>query len=124
MTAYDVKITREGRWWMVEIPALDGLTQARRLCKTEAMARDFIATHLEVDVDSVELGRVEIEAEGLNLSAVEAELASLRQAAADAEAGAARLMRETAVSLKREGIPIRDIAAVLGVSFQRVAQIL
>jgi len=124
MTAYEVKVAREGRWWMVEIPALNGLTQARRLGEAEMMARDYIATQVGIAVDEVELGRIQVEADGLDLSAVETELARLRRTAAEAEAGAARLMQDTAVSLNRRGIPLRDIAAVLGVSFQRVAQIL
>ncbi|SPM40211.1 Mycobacterium numidiamassiliense ORFan [Mycobacterium numidiamassiliense] len=28
MPCYDIEVTREGRWWEIRIPALDGVTQA------------------------------------------------------------------------------------------------
>ena len=43
MHEYKVEITREGRWWMVHIPAINGLTQARRLAEAPTMAREYIA---------------------------------------------------------------------------------
>ena len=35
-TTYDVVVTREDRWWMIAVPAIDGLTQARRVTETAA----------------------------------------------------------------------------------------
>src|SRR5690242_16479877 len=49
---YMVTVTREGKWWMVHIPELDGLTQARNLGEVEAQARDYIAVWLDVPADS------------------------------------------------------------------------
>jgi len=49
---YTVNVTGEGRWWMVVIPELDGLTQARNLREVEVMARDYIAESLDVPEDS------------------------------------------------------------------------
>ncbi len=45
---YDVNVTRDGRWWMVEVPAIDGLTQARRISEVEEMARSLIAIELDI----------------------------------------------------------------------------
>jgi hypothetical protein len=53
MQTYDVTLTREGRWWMVHIPALDGLTQARRLSEAELMAREYIAVDTGTSLDEV-----------------------------------------------------------------------
>lgn len=39
-TRYDVTVRRDGRVWWVEIPALDGATQARTLGEVDVMARD------------------------------------------------------------------------------------
>jgi hypothetical protein len=38
MPTYDIEVTRDGRWWMFHIPALDGLTQARFRGEIEEMA--------------------------------------------------------------------------------------
>ena len=43
MSRFDIHVTRDGGWWMVHIPALDGLTQARFPGEIEDMARDYIA---------------------------------------------------------------------------------
>ena len=40
---YKIEIERDGRWWMVHVPELDGLTQARRLSEAELMGREWIA---------------------------------------------------------------------------------
>jgi hypothetical protein len=29
MPSYDIEVTRDGRWWAIHIPAINGLTQAR-----------------------------------------------------------------------------------------------
>ena len=53
MKSYDVVVTREGRWWMIEIPELDGLTQVRRVDKVEKMAREYIAVTLDAPLSQV-----------------------------------------------------------------------
>lgn len=57
---YEVEVTREAKWWMVSIPEIDGLTQARRLSEVEQMAREYIAVTLDVRFSTVRvsLGRV------------------------------------------------------------------
>jgi len=51
--SYQVTVRRDGKWWMVAIPELDGLTQAKRLADAELMAREYIASTLDVAIDSV-----------------------------------------------------------------------
>ncbi|MDR2619719.1 MAG: hypothetical protein LBC29_01105 [Propionibacteriaceae bacterium] len=46
MKTYAVNVYREDGWWMVAIPEIDGLTQARSLREAEHMARDYIASGL------------------------------------------------------------------------------
>ena len=53
MPTYDVNATRDGRFWMVAVPELDGLTQARYRGEVEAMAREYIATVLDLPVDDI-----------------------------------------------------------------------
>jgi hypothetical protein len=43
MSSFDIDVTRDGGWWMVHIPALRGLTQARFPGEVELTAREYIA---------------------------------------------------------------------------------
>lgn len=53
MKNYDAVVTRDGRWWMIEVPEVDGLTQARRLDEVEKMAREYIAVTLDLPISQV-----------------------------------------------------------------------
>jgi hypothetical protein len=55
---YDIEVTRDGRWWMIHIPALDGLTQAEFPGEIEEMARDYIAVTTETPIENVEVRRI------------------------------------------------------------------
>ncbi len=126
MKTYDVTVTRDGRWWMVEIPELDVLTQARRLSEVEEMARSLIAVTLDTPLSRVKLGAMSIylaENPKDDLSDVSARVAELRAEAQRAETSASELMRATAVALAEAEIPVRDIGEVLGVSYQRASQL-
>ena len=46
---YEVNVRRDGEFWLIQIPALDGVTQAERLEDVEMMARDYIATVTDSD---------------------------------------------------------------------------
>lgn len=52
MHHYEAEVTRDGRWWMVSVPELGLLTQARAAGEVELMAREVIAVSLGVPVDS------------------------------------------------------------------------
>lgn len=121
---YDVNVTRDGRWWMVEIPAIDGLTQARRISEVEEMARSLIAIELDIAFSRVELGHISISVPGVgDVSAASAEVSILRSRAAEAETSAAKLTRELASALVKANVPLRDAGSILGVSYQRVGQL-
>ena len=51
--AYAVNVTRDGEWWMMAVPAIDGLTQARRLSDAERMARELVAVETGADLADV-----------------------------------------------------------------------
>jgi hypothetical protein len=55
MHRYDIEVTRDGRWRMIHIPALDGLTQARYRGEIEYMARDYIAVTTDTPIDDIEV---------------------------------------------------------------------
>ena len=122
MKHYEVTVTRDGKWWMVHIPEIDGLTQARRLAEAGDMAREYIAVTLDVDLAEVE---VEVRVESVagidvdaRLKAIEDERARAKELERQASEAAASLAKD----LARE-IPLRDVGAVLGVSYQRAHQL-
>lgn len=43
MKTYDVTVERDGAFWLIRVPELDGVTQARTRGEIESMARDYIA---------------------------------------------------------------------------------
>lgn len=123
MKHYHVTVTREGKWWMVHIPEIDGLTQARRLGEAPLMAREYIAASLDLELDDVAVD-VQVDAVGAvtdidaRLKAIEEERTRAKELERRATAETARLAKELAGE-----IPLRDVGAVLGVSYQRAHQL-
>jgi hypothetical protein len=62
MREYHVELERAGRWWMVRIPELDGLTQAHRLSVAELMAREWIAVSTRTPICDIAVRVVRIAA--------------------------------------------------------------
>ena len=52
---YQVEVHREGAWWMVHIPEVGGLTQARHIGEAALMAREYLAVSLDIAVEEVEV---------------------------------------------------------------------
>lgn len=124
MRTFEVKVHRDGKWWIPEIPEIDGLTQARRLSDIDEMARSFIAVDQDLAPSQIQLMNPTVEVEGSDLGATTAEILSLRAEDKEAEERAASLMVRTARALARADVPLRDIGSVLAVSYQRVHQLL
>ncbi|MFF0270814.1 hypothetical protein [Kribbella sp. NPDC004536] len=123
MKTYEVTVRREGRWWMVAVPEIDGLTQARRLDEVERMAREYIAVSTDVPVSKVAVDVSGIEAGGQDLLEAKTLVDGLRRRAKDLESLVAELTREVASALTEVDVPVRDVSSVLGVSHQRVSQL-
>jgi len=122
-TRYKAQATREGQWWVISVPGVRGVhTQARRLGQIEETVREALALVLEVDPGSFDIDYDAV------LPGPLAELtrhaAACRQEAEAAQAEASRVMIETAERLRDAGFSVRDVGALLGVSFQRAAQLL
>ena len=122
MATYTARTTRSGNWWAIQISELDGVfSQARRLEQVEDMARDAIAATLDVAPDSFAVTVVpELPAK---VQAILDELRASRAAAEVASEAASMKAREAARMLHEEGMPLRDVGRVLGVSHQRAHQL-
>ena len=121
---YKVTATRENGWWVInaEVPGVIVWTQARRLEQVEPMARDAIALSLGVSEDSFGLNvltnvpsdiRVPVDA-ARQLAELSEEFQSLT----------AHLRRQLAVHLRDSGFTVRDSGELMGVSSQRISQLL
>ncbi len=123
-SGYRVEAERSGDWWAITVPSLSGLfSQAKRLDQVEATAREAIAMMLDTDESSVGLIEVAVTppAAVVNLMA---ELKKSVAVASEASHAAATTRRRVAQLMRDEGLPMRDVGELLGVSHQRVSQIL
>lgn len=120
---YQLRVTREGRWWIIDVPEIDYRTQARRLSEVEYMGRDLIATMEDVAADSFDVA-MQIE-KPADVAAQLEEAARLDREAQEATARAARDRRAAARRLREVyELSAIDTAAVLGVTRARVYQLL
>lgn len=126
MHEFKIEVTREGRWWMVRIPEIDGLTQARRLSEAESVAREYIALdrNLPLNDINVETASVRVEEPALHeLLETARDIKALRAKANDLERQATKKAHHYARRLTALGVPVRDIGNLLDVSPQRVSQL-
>jgi hypothetical protein len=121
---YKIEVIRDGRWWMIRIPDVDGLTQARRLSEVDYMARDYLALVTHTPIDKIAVNPVSIEVPRLGDVAGRAHrIVDEREAAAGASAAAQADATQYARELIDAEVPVRDVAELLGLSFQRVSQL-
>jgi predicted RNase H-like HicB family nuclease len=122
---YLVRPERDGRYWFVDVAALPGChTQARRLDQVEGAVREAIANWLEIEPDAfdVYVVRPKLDDEGLDWAVSLA--TGFRGQAALYERLASLSVRIAALDLVAAGFPMRDVGSLLGVTHQRVAQLL
>jgi hypothetical protein len=121
IAVYHVRVERGDKFWLLHVDEIDRWTQARNLREVEPMARDLISLMEEVPTGSFEL---EIDITAPDAVAKHLERArQLADEAARARAGAAFESRQAALDLHKDGVPLRDIGTILGVSYQRAHQL-
>ncbi len=121
MKIYRVTARRWDRGWELHIDG-EGVTQARSLTDAEYMVRDYIALMHDVPADSFEVKITPVLGSDLDEA-----IRAAREAVAGAESArraAGQASRAIAARLRNAGLSGREIAAVLGVSAQRVSQLL
>ena len=122
MNTYAAIVSREGRWWIVEVDGV-GTTQARNLTEAREMAVDLIALTRDLPVNGIDVEiRValeeDLEQEIQQAHAAIKELEERQQAVARTSRSVARKLVHSA------GLTGRDASVVLGISPQRVSQLL
>lgn len=113
------RVTRSNGWWAISVPEIPGLfTQAKRLDQVERMVLDA-ASLLNKDVSHVEVVPVLDEDAQImlrELGETRAKAEALQKESSDMTKRAIRLFQA-------EGLTLRDIASLIGLSPQRVSVI-
>ncbi|MEV0627079.1 hypothetical protein ACI2LC_02820 [Nonomuraea wenchangensis] len=124
---YTITAGRSGPWWALTVcgPGLKRgyHTQVKRLEHAEEMARDLVATMLDVDVSEVDADFELTVADEDVATELEATLLA-RLAARVAKQQAAEVTQTTVADLARRGYVHRDIGYLLGISHQAVGKLL
>jgi DNA-directed RNA polymerase specialized sigma subunit len=121
MSAYSVRAKRWVHGWELHIDGA-GVTQSRNLDGAGQMVRDYVESLTGRDTSRDEVIIKPEVGEGLDDAALAA-----REAVASADRAvreAAARSRKIARNLRKAGLSGRDIAFILGVSPQRVSQLL
>lgn len=124
MRNYKIEVHRDGRWWMIVVPELDQVTQARRISEIEDMARSLIAISTDAPMADVAVQVTSITlSDGDDVLGSAEQIQKLRRQAHTLEATATDAVREYALKLTAAGVPVRDAATLLHISPQRVSQL-
>jgi hypothetical protein len=121
---YTIDVTREGRWWMIHVPKIAGLTQARRISEIEDQARSLIAVSTDQQPSNITVRITSVTVPELgDVAARASEIEDDRIAALQATKAALRAAADYAQALAKAGIAVRDVAELLHVSPQRISQL-
>ena len=111
------RVTRSEGWWAISVDEVPGLfTQTRRLDQVADMVRDA-ASLLGVGVGTVEVQPV-LDSDSQRMLE---ELEAARKEAEEKQRISSGLTREVIRRFREEGLTLRDIASLVGLSQQRVA---
>jgi len=124
MTTYPVTATRVGDWWALEavVPQASVHSQTRRLDQVEATAREAVALALDEPPDSFDVS-IAIEVPD-DLGARIQSATELSRLAGDLQTLALQVKRNVAAELHAQGYSVRDSGSLLGVSSQRISQLI
>jgi len=122
MRHYSSTARKDGRWWVVQCDQEPtALSQVARLDQAAAHQREAIAFVTGSSIDEIEVEVVPV---------LDQSVRELIRRAADDRARAETLgraasagFREAARTLTASGYSLRDVGAILGVSFQRAGQL-
>lgn len=122
---FKVHATPHAGWWAITVDdVLDSTihTQARRIDRIESMARDAIALGLQVSQDSFDVEVSFTIDDALRELIDDARQTSL--VAQEAQTLAAKKTKAAVKFLKEQGFSTRDSGTLIGLSAQRISQLL
>ena len=119
-----VTATRQDGWWAVRAAVRDAVvwTQTKRLDQVEDTSREAIALALDVPVSTVDV-EVEFDIPADLLDLVEG-AATMSAVSSHMQNLATRMNHVVAGELRNRQFSVRDIGMIMGVSPQRVSQLL
>ena len=123
MNTYEAHVTRDDNWWTISVPDIDGSTQARTISDVTTMAKEHVAVTLDVPLSTVEVHLASLVVDGVGILGRARQVRAAREQAEQLEAQAVGHASALAHDLAGEGVPVRDIGEVLGVSDQRAHQL-
>lgn len=116
---HTVRYEHDGNWWVATVPAVKGChTQGRSIAQARNRIREALALCLgDEKAEAAEL------ADDIRLpSQLQKSMKALRKAEEEA-AKLQKLRAAAAKELTASGLSVRDAGEVLGVSFQRIQQL-
>lgn len=120
---FDVIVSRDGKWWVFDIPALGAAGQALKLSDVEFEAHDVVATWLNVDPKTV---TVTVSVDGKAIAAARGaweEAERVDEIAREKQEQAAAMRRQVIRELRDKNYSATDVGDLLGISRQRVYQL-
>ena len=117
---YNAIVTQADPGWSIYVPEVDRHTYAAHLREIEPMARDLVQVMTDIPLDEIAV-TVQLPTDLANVIKA---MHDARQSVTAAEYAAREAQRVAATALRKVGAPLRDIAAALSLSHQRVHQVL
>lgn len=122
VTHYEATAVKDGDWWFIEVPEVGAYGQAASLAKAPAVAREVTALWLDVDPAEVEV-TVTAKPDPETIEAI-AKADALAAEGARLNAEAARVRHAAVLRyINEHHVTRREAAAALGLSVQRVQQL-
>ncbi|MEI6623530.1 MAG: hypothetical protein WCP28_16670 [Actinomycetes bacterium] len=123
MRTYTATARKDGKWWVIQCVEHPGaISQVTRLGNAADIHREAIAFVTDVPVEEIDVTVQPVMPEDARAAICRAH--DLRRTARQSSRDATTNLHSAAAQLRHEGWSMRDIAFALGLSFQRVQQLL
>lgn len=115
MASYTAEVRKGTRYWIVSVPEIGQVTQARSIDELNVMTRDLIGIVTDDKTPKITYT--------YDLPPEVAEAVELKRQAAELEARAMETQGIAVKKLHELGVSLRDIGHLLGISHQRAHQL-